>query len=165
MRLARITAVGAAVGCVFAAAAAPALAKKEEVPKEFEATVGGKTKDVSLGSQQFRFGPYKITCSSATSTGEATAGMSTTLIDKVSFSECVSGKGKKATPATMKPWEVEFDSDGLFEIVNEPKITIEAASCTIDIESGEVGEEELHHKPVTYKTREPKKGEVAPKKL
>jgi hypothetical protein len=164
MRLGRWVAGVAVAAILSAVAVAPALAK-EMVEREFEASAGGKTTNVSLGPQQFKFGIFKITCAGASSTGEATAGKSTELKDKVSFDECSTGKGKGKSEATLKAWEVEFFSNGTFEILNEPKISLPAAKCTIDVESGTVGEEELKKKPVSYKTVEPKKEEVKPRKL
>jgi hypothetical protein len=164
MRLGKLVGGIAIAVIVFWGAVTPALAK-EKVEGEFEATEGGKTTNVSQGSQQFKFGPFKLACLGASSTGEATMGKSKVLKDKIKWEGCTSGKGKGRAEAKFSTWEVEFNSNGTFTIVNTPKISIPAVSCVINLESGTVGEAEGKHNPITYKTVTPKKGEVAGRKV
>lgn len=131
----------------FAVIVAPASAKKEEVPKEFEASKSGKTLDEGVGVQEFKFKPYTIKCTTAPSSGEVTEGKSKALVDKVKLGGC--SYGKKAE-ARVTPIEFEFLSNGMFKILNEVKFTLMASKCTILIEPQEVGEEESRKKNVTY---------------
>lgn len=146
----RIRTVGAGLlstVIAFAIIVAPASAKKEEVPKEFEASKSGKTLDEGVGIIQFKFKPYTIKCTEAPSTGEVTEGKFTSFVDKVRLSGC--SYGRKAE-ARVTPIEFEFNSNGTFSIVNEVKFTLVASKCTILVEEQEVGEEESRKKNVTY---------------
>jgi hypothetical protein len=147
MRLGRLSAGLLTSVIAFAVIAAPASARKEEVPKEFEASAAGKTAGVGTGIQEFKFKPYTIKCKTATSTGEVTEVKFKALVDKVKFEEC--SYGRKAE-ASVNPIEFEFLSNGHFNILNEVKFRLIASKCTINVEPQEVGEEESRHKDVTY---------------
>jgi hypothetical protein len=134
----------------FAAVAAPAMAKKEEVLREFEASASGKTKGEGVGVQEFKFKPYTIKCTEAPSSGEVTEGKFNALVDKVKLGGC--SYGRKAE-AKVTPIEFEFLSNGTFKILNEVKFTLVASKCTIVLEPQTVGEEESRHKNVSYSDR------------
>lgn len=142
----------------------PALAKKEEPVREFEASSSGTVKSTSLGIQQFTFSfaekfKYKIKCEEAKGSGEITPieGKATSFTDKIRFSSCTtSHKGA----VLISAFELQFNSNGTFTILNEPKVRIPTAKCVFVVDSQTVGEES-RRKPVTYAN----KGEEAARKL
>ena len=147
MRLGRLSAGLLTTVIAFAVTAVPASAKREILPKEFEASISGKTADVAVGVQEFKFKPYTIKCKTATSTGEVTEGKLTALVDKVKYGGCTYGRKAEAT---VNQIEFEFLGNGNFKILNEVKFRLIASKCTINVEPQEVGEEELRKKEVTY---------------
>jgi hypothetical protein len=132
---------------VFAAVVAPAMAKKEEVVQEFEASAAGKTKGEGSGTQEFKFKPYTIKCTEAPSSGEVTETKFKALVDKVKLGGCTYGRKAEAK---VTPIEFEFLSNGTFKILNEVKFTLVASKCTIVIEPQTIGEEESRRKNVSY---------------
>lgn len=152
----RVLAILVSVAVAALGLSASALAK-EKPPVEFEASATGKTKDVALNTQIFKFKPYTVKCKEASSTGTVEETKFTTLADKVTFKGCTYGHKAEAK---VSPIEFEFSSEeGAFTIVNEPTITLVQSKCTITIEEGQtVGEE---HRAVSYAT----KGEMPAREL
>ena len=145
----------------FAALAAPALAKKENV-SYFEAS--GETKLAVTGGQQEILIPFeehgsvKVKCGGVSGTkGEVkpTEGKTDSFTEKVKYEGCgIKGKKKTIVAVTMSDVEYEFHSNGTLSILNEVKIEWEP-QCKIVMDPQTVGAEEVEEGkkgPVTYAT-------------
>ncbi len=169
MRRMRLTMGLLATVGAFAVAAAPALAAEFEASKTgVEAGSPVETAGVGVEEQVFHSGPVKtsngiehftIKCQKAKSTGTATEGLSTTLVDKVQFSKCTAGK--KGAPVAEKgaALELKYNSDGAVE-TGELKFKLAEAKCFMTIEAQEVNEGSLKSAEYENVTKEGRKGSV-----
>jgi hypothetical protein len=112
--------------CAFAVAVTPALAH------EFTANKAGKTKGISTTEQNFKFGPFKITCSEtpgstaavARSKGKVVAGASKTYATTIKFTQCftqakIGAKSIKLRTHFLTPLAVEYHANGFVETGSE----------------------------------------------
>jgi len=166
MRHIRLTVGLLATVGAFAVIAAPALAAEFEASKAgAEAGSPVETKGAAVGEQSFHSGPvetakgvehFTVKCNKGKSTGTATEGLSTKLVDKVTFSKCTSGKkGAKFEG----PLELKYNSDGAVEI-GEVRVKLSEAKCFMTIEAQEVDEESTKSAAYENVTKEGKKGSV-----
>ena len=104
--------------CALAIAAAPALAH------EFTASKTGKTRGKSTTEQNFKFGPFKITCEKATAKGAVAAGTTSTLATTVKYGSCTTEVKFGTKPAHvpthfLTPLAVAYHANGFVETGSE----------------------------------------------
>lgn len=108
----------ASVVCAFAIAAAPALAH------EFTASKTGKISGKSMTEQNFKFGPFKITCERATAKGAVAAGSTSTLATSIRFGLCTDEVKFGTKPAHvpthfLTPLVIAYHANGFVETGSE----------------------------------------------
>jgi hypothetical protein len=104
--------------CALAIAAAPALAH------EFTASKTGKIHGKSTTEQNFKFGPFKITCEKATAKGTVAAGSTSTLATTVKFAGCTDEVKFGTKPAHvpthfLTPLVIAYHANGFVETGSE----------------------------------------------
>ncbi len=119
-----------AIVCAFAVTAAPALAK------EFVASKLGNTRGTNVGTQEFKFGIFKITCEHAGEKGSVTALTSKTLYDVVKLGRCVTEAKIGGKPFFLKttfrtPVDFEYHANGFTETgaESESEVALVAAGA------------------------------------
>jgi hypothetical protein len=104
--------------CALAIAAAPALAH------EFTASKTGKVTGKSTTEQNFKFGPFKITCEKTKAKGAIAAGSTSTLTTAVKYGECTTEVkfGTKAAHVPthfLTPLAIAYHASGFVETGSE----------------------------------------------
>lgn len=107
-----------ATACAFMLSATPALAH------EFTASTTGKTTGTSHELQEFKFGPFKITCEKAVAKGAEAAGSSPIFATSVKFAKCttaasIGAKKIKLPTHFTTPLAVEYHANGFVETGSE----------------------------------------------
>jgi hypothetical protein len=146
MRHFRMTLGLAAVACVFAVAATPALAH------EFTASKTAKTSSKTEEEQNFTFGPIKISCLKATAKGAVALGSSSTNALAVKFSKCATLAKIGAhtiflNTAFKTPLAIEYHANGFVETGSEleeieGKAVVSGGEAEIKINTGKTEERE-----------------------
>jgi hypothetical protein len=104
--------------CALAIAATPALAH------EFTASKTGKTHGKSTTEQNFKFGPFRITCEKASAKGAVAAGSTSTLTTSVKFAGCTDEVKFGTRPAHvpthfLTPLAIAYHANGFVETGSE----------------------------------------------
>jgi hypothetical protein len=104
--------------CAFALAATPALAH------EFTASKAGKTKGISETEQEFKFGPFHITCEKVVAKGLVAGGPSKTYATVAKFTKCythakISNRDIRLPTKFLTPLAVEYHANGFVETGSE----------------------------------------------
>jgi hypothetical protein len=143
MRHLRITFGVALTACMFAVAAAPALAtpvfKATSTEKTYSEAEPGFTRGVQTTEQDFNFGGMIVTCEKVSTKGEVKWTFSKTLAQEVKFVKCSThvkaGGGKELLLITSfkTPWAFVFHANGFAEVGTEFEGEVEVSGGTIEM--------------------------------